>query len=115
MLRLHSANGDRLPWQFPQPVRGITDDFLRLREVLMPYTYTLASQAHNGGLPVAQPSGESEFQRSPQAVTPPPYRSTVMSDRRFPGGVVSTDPSATVAQRPRGNTQRDQRWNWDAT
>jgi hypothetical protein len=55
ILRLHSANGNRLPWQFPQPARGIADDFLRLREALMPYTYTLASQAHGGGLPLAQP------------------------------------------------------------
>ena len=55
ILRLHSNNEDRLPWQYPQPVRGITEAFLRLREALVPYTYTLAAQAHDDGLPMAQP------------------------------------------------------------
>lgn len=55
VLRLHSNNDDRLPWQYPQPVRSITEAFLRLRESLLPYTYTLASQAHNDGLPMARP------------------------------------------------------------
>ena len=55
ILRLHSNDEDRLPWQYPQPVQGITEDFLRLREALIPYTYTLASQAHDTGLPITQP------------------------------------------------------------
>jgi len=55
ILRLHSNDEQRLPWQFPQPVRAITDTFLRLREALIPYTYTLAAQAHDSGLPLAQP------------------------------------------------------------
>ncbi len=55
ILRLHSADGKRLPWQYPQPVSGITEDFLRLREALIPYTYTLAAQAHQDGLPITQP------------------------------------------------------------
>lgn len=55
ILRLHSNNADRLPWQYPQPVRGITETFLRLRESLIPYSYTLAAQAHTDGLPMAQP------------------------------------------------------------
>jgi hypothetical protein len=55
ILRLHSADGNRLPWQYPQPVSGITEDFLRLREALIPYTYTLAAQAHRNGLPITQP------------------------------------------------------------
>ncbi len=54
ILRLHSNNEKRLPWQYPQPVRGITDSFLRLREALLPYTYTLAAQSHQDGLPMAQ-------------------------------------------------------------
>jgi alpha-glucosidase (family GH31 glycosyl hydrolase) len=55
ILRLHSNNGDRLPWQYPQPVRTVTETFLRLREALIPYTYTLASQAHDDGLPMTRP------------------------------------------------------------
>ncbi len=55
ILRLHSNDEQRLPWQYPQPVRGITEDFLRLREALIPYTYTLAAQAHDDGLPITQP------------------------------------------------------------
>jgi alpha-glucosidase (family GH31 glycosyl hydrolase) len=55
ILRLHSANGNRLPWQYPEPVSGITEDFLRLREALIPYTYTLAAEAHNSGMPITQP------------------------------------------------------------
>ena len=55
ILRLHSNNEDRLPWQYPQPVQGITESFLRLREALVPYTYTLAAQAHETGLPIARP------------------------------------------------------------
>ncbi|HXX90628.1 MAG TPA: TIM-barrel domain-containing protein [Acidimicrobiales bacterium] len=55
ILRLHSDKEERLPWQYPQPVRDITDAFLRLREALIPYTYTLAAQAHDDGLPMAQP------------------------------------------------------------
>jgi len=55
ILRLHSNNEDRLPWQYPQPVRAITESFLRLRESLVPYTYTLAAQAHASGLPMDRP------------------------------------------------------------
>ena len=55
ILRLHSNDEQRLPWQYPQPVQAITEAFLRLREALLPYTYTLAAQAHDDGLPMAQP------------------------------------------------------------
>jgi alpha-glucosidase (family GH31 glycosyl hydrolase) len=55
ILRLHSDDQDRLPWQYPQPVQGITESFLRLREALIPYTYTLADQAHDTGLPLSRP------------------------------------------------------------
>ncbi len=55
LLRLHSNNEDRLPWQYPQPVQGITESFLRLREALLPYTYTLAADANQTGLPIARP------------------------------------------------------------
>jgi hypothetical protein len=55
ILRLHSNDEDRLPWEYPQPVAGITESFLRLRQALIPYTYTLAAQAHSTGLPMTQP------------------------------------------------------------
>ena len=55
ILRLHSNNENRLPWQYPQPVQGITESFLRLREALLPYTYTLAAEANQTGLPMASP------------------------------------------------------------
>ncbi|HXW34959.1 MAG TPA: TIM-barrel domain-containing protein, partial [Acidimicrobiales bacterium] len=55
ILRLHSNNEERLPWQYPEPVQGITEAFLRLREALIPYTYTLAAEAHQTGLPIARP------------------------------------------------------------
>ena len=55
ILRLHSNDENRLPWQYPQPVQGITESFLRLREALVPYTYTLAAEANQTGLPMARP------------------------------------------------------------
>ena len=55
ILRLHSNDEQRLPWQYPQPVRTITEAFLNLREALVPYTYTLAAQAHGDGLPMTRP------------------------------------------------------------
>jgi len=55
ILRLHSNNEDRLPWQYPEPVRNDTENFLRLREALVPYTYTLAAEANQTGLPMARP------------------------------------------------------------
>ena len=55
ILRLHSNDENRLPWQYPQPVQGITESFLRLREALLPYTYTLAAEANQTGLPMARP------------------------------------------------------------
>jgi hypothetical protein len=55
IMRLHSNDENRLPWEYPEPVSGITEDFLRLREALLPYTYTLAAQAHQDGMPITEP------------------------------------------------------------
>lgn len=55
ILRLHSNHGERLPWQYPQPVQDDAESFLRLREALLPYTYTLAYQATKTGLPITRP------------------------------------------------------------
>jgi Glycosyl hydrolases family 31/Domain of unknown function (DUF5110)/NPCBM-associated, NEW3 domain of alpha-galactosidase/IPT/TIG domain len=54
VLRLHSDHGDRLPWDYGAAQESATR-FLRLREALVPYTYTLAWQAHQTGLPMARP------------------------------------------------------------
>jgi alpha-glucosidase (family GH31 glycosyl hydrolase) len=55
ILRLHSSAGNRLPWQYPQPADSIAASFLRLREALVPYTYTLADDAVDTGLPIDTP------------------------------------------------------------
>jgi hypothetical protein len=53
ILRLHSDHGDRLPWDYGAAQESATR-FLQLREALVPYTYTLAWQAHQTGLPIAR-------------------------------------------------------------
>lgn len=54
ILRLHSDHGDRLPWQYGS-AQDPAADALRLREALLPYTYTLGWQAHETGLPITRP------------------------------------------------------------
>lgn len=54
ILRLHSHHGDRLPWEYPGDAERIAIDFLRLRERLIPYLYTLAREAHDTGLPMTR-------------------------------------------------------------
>jgi Glycosyl hydrolases family 31/Domain of unknown function (DUF5110) len=54
ILRLHSHHGRRLPWEYERRPRRIASEFLRLRESLIPYTYTLARQAYDTGLPIVQ-------------------------------------------------------------
>jgi hypothetical protein len=93
ILRLHSANGNRLPWEFPQPVRGITGDFLRLRQALVPYTYTLASEAHNDGLPVARPLYLNYPDQSAAYSHPEEYlygSKVLVAPVTSPGGVADT-------------------------
>jgi hypothetical protein len=55
ILRLHSSYGNRLPWDYPEPANSIAAEFLRLREALVPYTYTLAADAVNTGVPITRP------------------------------------------------------------
>jgi alpha-glucosidase (family GH31 glycosyl hydrolase) len=55
ILRLHSSAGNRLPWDYPQPANDIAANFLRLREALVPYTYTLADESVRTGLPINRP------------------------------------------------------------
>ncbi|WP_244180982.1 TIM-barrel domain-containing protein [Amycolatopsis pretoriensis] len=53
--RLHSDHGDRLPWDYPGAAGDSAEKFLRLREALVPYTYTLAQQASTTGVPITRP------------------------------------------------------------
>ena len=55
VLRLHSSAGNRLPWDYPGPADSVAASFLRLREALVPYTYTLADTGVNTGLPITSP------------------------------------------------------------
>jgi hypothetical protein len=52
--RLHSHHGQRLPWEYEGKPGQIAAEFLRLRESLVPYTYTLARVARDTGLPMAR-------------------------------------------------------------
>ncbi len=53
--RLHSNHGDRLPWEYGAAANAAASGFLRLREALGPYTYTLARRAYDTGLPITGP------------------------------------------------------------
>ncbi|MBM9509258.1 ricin-type beta-trefoil lectin domain protein [Actinacidiphila acididurans] len=53
--RLHSDHGDRLPWNYTGAAADAAAQALRLRESLVPYTYTLARQANATGVPIVRP------------------------------------------------------------
>ncbi len=52
--RLHSHHGQRLPWEYEGKPGQVGADFLRLRESIGPYLYTLAREAHDTGMPMAR-------------------------------------------------------------
>jgi hypothetical protein len=52
--RLHSNHGSRLPWEYSAPASTIAADYLRLREALVPYLYTLARASYDTGLPMTR-------------------------------------------------------------
>lgn len=52
--RLHSHHGDRLPWDYSGAAQEQAAEFLRLRERLVPYLYTLAREAYDTGLPMVR-------------------------------------------------------------
>jgi len=54
ILRLHSNHAPRLPWEYGGQIGRIASLFLRLRESLVPYLYTVARQAYDTGLPLAR-------------------------------------------------------------
>lgn len=70
--RLHSDHGDRLPWEYAGKARAAASRFLRLRGSLVPYLYTLARSAHDGGLPIVRamylqwPEREGAYRRDRQ-------------------------------------------------
>ncbi|MFK4084693.1 TIM-barrel domain-containing protein [Kribbella sp. NPDC020789] len=53
--RLHSDHADRLPWEYGAEAGASATKFLQLREALVPYTYTMAQQAHATGVPIVRP------------------------------------------------------------
>jgi hypothetical protein len=57
IMREHSNAGQnaRLPWEYDSATQAIGDQFLQLRERLVPYLYTLAQQASATGLPMTRP------------------------------------------------------------
>jgi glycosyl hydrolase family 31/uncharacterized protein DUF5110 len=52
--RLHSHHGKRLPWDYEGKPATTAAKFLRLREALVPYLYTLAREARDTGLPMVR-------------------------------------------------------------
>lgn len=54
IMRLHSNGGLRLPWDYGGTTQTIGDQFMQLRESLVPYLYTLAAQAASTGIPMTQ-------------------------------------------------------------
>jgi len=56
IMREHSNAGQnaRLPWDYDAATQAIGDQFLQLREELVPYMYTLSQQATASGMPMTQ-------------------------------------------------------------
>jgi alpha-glucosidase (family GH31 glycosyl hydrolase) len=52
ILRLHSDHAYRLPWEYDNTAKIPAAQFLRLREALVPYTYTSAEQTIETGVPL---------------------------------------------------------------
>jgi hypothetical protein len=70
ILRLHGNHSDRLPWQYGGAARTSAEKFLNLRENLVPYTYSLAKQANDTGIPAVRatyleyPDQEAAYQHA---------------------------------------------------
>lgn len=56
LMREHSNAGQnaRLPWEYNASTQAAGDAFLRLRESLVPYLYTLAARSSSAGLPMTR-------------------------------------------------------------
>ncbi|MBV8915451.1 MAG: glycoside hydrolase family 31 protein, partial [Acetobacteraceae bacterium] len=56
LFRLHGhSHRDHLPWAHGPAIEAVLRRYLELRSRLMPYTYTLAWQAHRTGMPLMRP------------------------------------------------------------
>ena len=56
IFRAHGRNWRlHLPWAYGEEIEAICRHYIELRYRLMPYTYTLAWQAHHTGLPLMRP------------------------------------------------------------
>lgn len=58
IMRLHSGLSpfnSKEPWRFNETTERVMGDFLRLRQRLLPYLYTMNERAHTAGLPLVQP------------------------------------------------------------
>ena len=64
--RLHGDHSDRLPWQYGVAAKASAEKFLRLREALVPYIYSMAHEANQTGVPVARATW-LEYPDVPQA------------------------------------------------
>ena len=56
ILRMHSNDTEnaRLPWEYDAPTAATGDQFLQMREALVPYTYNLSHESNVTGLPMAR-------------------------------------------------------------
>ena len=54
-MRPHGAHQEREPWAFGPEAEAIAAQYIKLRYRLLPYTYTLAREAQQSGMPFMRP------------------------------------------------------------
>ncbi len=54
-MRPHGAHQGREPWAFGEEAERIAVEYIRLRYRLLPYTYTIARECYDTGLPMMRP------------------------------------------------------------
>lgn len=75
--RLHSSTSAfnrKEPWYFRQPVRSVMEDFLRLRQALQPYLYTMNWRNADQGLELVEPMYWGDPEISDAYQVPDEYR-----------------------------------------
>lgn len=55
IMRPHGAHQEREPWAFGPEAEAIAAQYIKLRYRLLPYTYTVAREAQQSGLPFMRP------------------------------------------------------------